>query len=136
MHILKFLIRLSYFYRQWKTSVIIINLKPGKAPNIPFSYRTISLLTFFTKLCEKLIRNPISSFINGAKIIKINYRFNHQNFFLIYCIKWLSCFFFCNIVKFKIFHLKSPPLKIKVIIFQLLRRIILIITEKKMFNIE
>jgi len=54
-HILNSTLRLSYFPIQWKISLKILISKPGKPPDTPLSYRPISLLPFFTKLCEKMI---------------------------------------------------------------------------------
>ncbi|KAF0718979.1 Uncharacterized protein FWK35_00025419 [Aphis craccivora] len=68
-HILNAIIRLSHFPLQWKTAVIILILKPGKPPDIPSSYRPISLLPLFGKLCEKLVLKRISPFINNASVI-------------------------------------------------------------------
>jgi hypothetical protein len=48
--------------------VIILFPKPGKPPENP-SYRSISLLPFFAKLCKKLIVKRISVFINDKKVI-------------------------------------------------------------------
>ena len=52
-HILNSILRLSYFPLSWKTSVIILILKPEKPPDIPSLYRPISLLPLFAKLCKK-----------------------------------------------------------------------------------
>lgn len=63
-HILNSILRLSYFPIQWKISLIILIPKPGKPPDTPSSYRPISLLPFFVKLCEKMILKRISKIIN------------------------------------------------------------------------
>lgn len=68
-HILNSILRLSYMPFQWKVSVIILFPKPGKPPDVPSSYRPISLLPFFSKLCEKLIIKRISQFVNDKNII-------------------------------------------------------------------
>lgn len=68
-HILNSILRLSYFPLQWKVSVIILFPKPGKPPDIPSSYRPISLLPFFAKLCEKLVIRRISKIVSDKKII-------------------------------------------------------------------
>jgi len=49
---------------QWKVWVIILFPKLGKPPDIPSSYRPISLLPFFAKLCEKLIIKRISQLVS------------------------------------------------------------------------
>lgn len=64
-HTLNSILRLSYFPLQWRTSVIILKLKPG----LPSSYHLISLLPFFAKLCDKLILIRVSLFINDVSII-------------------------------------------------------------------
>lgn len=68
-HIFNSILRLSYFPLQWKTSIIILILKPGKPPETPSSYRPISLLPLFAKLCEKLVLKRISPFINNVSTI-------------------------------------------------------------------
>ncbi|VVC41929.1 Reverse transcriptase domain [Cinara cedri] len=68
-HILNSILRLSYLPIQWKVSLIILIPKPGKPPDTPSSYRPISLLPFFAKLCEKMILKRISNIINDKKII-------------------------------------------------------------------
>jgi len=68
-HILNSILRLSYMPLQWKVSVIILFPKPGKPPDITSSYRPISLLPFFSKLCEKLIIKRISQLVNDKNII-------------------------------------------------------------------
>jgi hypothetical protein len=54
---------------QWKVSVIILFPKPGKPPDIPSLYRPISLLPFFSKLCEKLIIKRISQIASDLNVI-------------------------------------------------------------------
>lgn len=67
-HIFNSILRLSYFPLQWKTSIKILILKPGKPPESPSSYRPISLLPLFAKLCEKLVLKRISPFINNVSM--------------------------------------------------------------------
>lgn len=74
----KAVIHLSYFPVQWKTSVIVLILKPNKPPDIPTSYRPISLLPLFAKLSEKLILKRISRLINIYQIIP-NSQFGFRN---------------------------------------------------------
>jgi hypothetical protein len=68
-HILNAIIRLSYYLLQWKTSVIILILKPGNSPDTPFLYQSISLLPLFGKICEKLVLKRISLFLNDVSAI-------------------------------------------------------------------
>jgi len=49
------IVRLTYFPILWKLSQIIMFANPEKSPDIPTSYRPISPLTFFLKICGKLI---------------------------------------------------------------------------------
>jgi hypothetical protein len=46
-------LRLTYFPQLWKFSTIIIFSKPKMTPDIPSSYRPISLLPFFCKNLRK-----------------------------------------------------------------------------------
>jgi len=57
------IVRLSYFPILWKFSQIIMFAKPDKPPNILASYRPISLLLYFSKICERLILKQISPHI-------------------------------------------------------------------------
>ncbi|KAL4125770.1 hypothetical protein QTP88_010010 [Uroleucon formosanum] len=47
------ILRLSYFPTLWKFSQIIMVAKPDKPPDLPKSYRPISLLLYFLKICER-----------------------------------------------------------------------------------
>jgi len=53
-YIFNAIFRLSYFPTTWKSALIITILKPGKQPDMPESYRPISLLPTFGKIFEKL----------------------------------------------------------------------------------
>jgi len=44
------ILRLSYFPTLWKFSQIIMFAKPDKSPDLPTSYRPISLLPYFSKI--------------------------------------------------------------------------------------
>jgi len=50
-------------------SLIILIFKLGKSPDVPSSYRPISLLPSLAKLCEKLILRRISKIINDKQVI-------------------------------------------------------------------
>ena len=54
-YIISAILRLSYFTTLWKFSQIIMFTKSNKPPDSPDSYRPISLLPFFSKICERLI---------------------------------------------------------------------------------
>uniref|UniRef100_A0A2S2PH29 Putative RNA-directed DNA polymerase n=1 Tax=Schizaphis graminum TaxID=13262 RepID=A0A2S2PH29_SCHGA len=76
------ILRLSYIPSTWKYSVIILIHKPGKPPNIPSSYRPISLLPTFSKILEKIIIKRIYSILNGKNIIpnaQFGFRSNHSS---------------------------------------------------------
>ena len=54
-YIFNAIFRLSYFPTTWKSALIITIPKPGKQPDLPESYRPISLLPTFGKIFEKLL---------------------------------------------------------------------------------
>ena len=54
-HIMNAIVLLQYFPHQWKHSITIPILKPGKNPNDPASYRPISLLSSLSKLAERVL---------------------------------------------------------------------------------
>jgi len=58
-HIYNVILKLSYFPLLWKFSTIILVPKPNKPPDLPSSYRPISLLPFLAKILEKLILKRI-----------------------------------------------------------------------------
>jgi hypothetical protein len=58
-YIINAILRLSYFPSLWKFSQIIMFIKLNKPPDTPDSYRPISLLPFFPKICERLILQRI-----------------------------------------------------------------------------
>jgi len=53
------ILRLSYFPTLWKFSQKIMFAKPNKSPDLPTSYRPISLLPYFSKICERLVLKHI-----------------------------------------------------------------------------
>ena len=65
--------RLCHFPSQWKVAQIILIGKPGKNPDLPTSYRPISLLPVMSKICEKLLLNKINPIVLSKKLIP-----NHQ----------------------------------------------------------
>jgi len=65
--------RLCHFPSQWKVAQIILIGKPGKNPDLPTSYRPISLLSVMSKICEKLLLNKINPIVLSKKLIP-----NHQ----------------------------------------------------------
>ena len=68
-HVINSILRLSYVPIQWKFSLIILFPKPNKPPDVPSSYRPISLLPLFSKLCEKLILKRIYPIIQNKNAI-------------------------------------------------------------------
>jgi len=54
-YIFNSMLRLSYFPILWKYSSIILILKPKKPPDLPSSYRPISLLPILSKVFEKIL---------------------------------------------------------------------------------
>ncbi|KAL4084132.1 hypothetical protein QTP88_027967 [Uroleucon formosanum] len=63
------IIRLSYFPLSWKFSQIVMFAKPEKLPDIPNSYRPISLLPYLSKICERLILKRLSPHILENNIL-------------------------------------------------------------------
>lgn len=54
-YIFNAILRLSYSPTTWKAALIITIPKPGKPPDIPESYRPISLLPILGKIFEKIL---------------------------------------------------------------------------------
>uniref|UniRef100_A0A2S2P0Y0 RNA-directed DNA polymerase from mobile element jockey n=1 Tax=Schizaphis graminum TaxID=13262 RepID=A0A2S2P0Y0_SCHGA len=63
------LLRLSYFPSIWKHSNIILISKPDKPPQLPTSYRPISLLPTFSKMFEKILLKRLLPLSDKANII-------------------------------------------------------------------
>lgn len=64
-YIINAILRLSYFPSLWKFSQIVMFAKSNKPQDSPDSYRSISLLPFFSKICERLTLQRMSSHINN-----------------------------------------------------------------------
>jgi len=62
-------LRLSYFPTLWKFSQIIMFAKPDKPPDLPTSYRPISLLPYFSKIYERLILKRIYPHIIAKNVL-------------------------------------------------------------------
>ncbi|KAL4136298.1 hypothetical protein QTP88_007846 [Uroleucon formosanum] len=80
-HIFNSIMRLSYFPPSWKKSIIILIHKPGKPPELPSSYRPISLLPFLAKILEKILLKRINQIISEKKTIpntQFGFRTNHS----------------------------------------------------------
>jgi hypothetical protein len=63
------ILRLSYFPFSWKFSKIVMFVKPEKPPDIPTSYRPISLLPYLSKVCERLILKRLFPHIFTTNIL-------------------------------------------------------------------
>ncbi|KAL4107111.1 hypothetical protein QTP88_018543 [Uroleucon formosanum] len=73
--------RLTYFPQLWKFSIIILFHKPKKPPDLPSSYRPISLLPFFAKIFERLILKRILPCIYSSNVLpntQFGFRANHS----------------------------------------------------------
>lgn len=66
-------LRMRYFPKMWKKSVIVMVHKPGKPRTEISSYRPISLLSSLSKVLEKLILNRIGTIIKSRDVLP-----NHQ----------------------------------------------------------
>jgi len=65
----------------WKSSIVILILKPGKPTNFATSYRPISLLPVIGKLFEKIILKRLRPIIESHKIIpdaQFGFRAHHS----------------------------------------------------------
>uniref|UniRef100_A0A2H8TKI9 Putative RNA-directed DNA polymerase from transposon X-element n=1 Tax=Melanaphis sacchari TaxID=742174 RepID=A0A2H8TKI9_9HEMI len=74
-------LRLTYFPLLWKFSIIILFHKPKKPPDLPSSYRPISLLPFFAKIFERLILKRILPCIYSSNVLpntQFGFRANHS----------------------------------------------------------
>lgn len=68
-YIFNAIFRLSYFPLMWKFSQIVMFAKPNKPPDSSDSYRPISLLPFFSKICERLILQRLSPHVISNNIL-------------------------------------------------------------------
>jgi hypothetical protein len=59
-------LRTSHFPIQWKLSLVVLILKPGKPAHITSSYRPISLLPLMSKLLERLLLPRILFFLEES----------------------------------------------------------------------
>src|SRR6201999_1349547 len=63
-------LRIGYFPKQWKVSIIRCLCKPGKLTTLVDSYRPISLLTCISKIFERVILEEINRFTSDNEVIK------------------------------------------------------------------
>lgn len=80
-HIYKVLFILSYISSTWKHSVFILIFKPNKQPQDPTSYRSISLLSTFYKIFEKILLKrlfPLASANSIIPHIQFGFRSKHS----------------------------------------------------------
>lgn len=70
LYILHAVLRIGYYSKDWKTSVITIIHKAGKDTSEVNSYRPISsLLPTISKLFEKLLNAKLLKYLDGKKVI-------------------------------------------------------------------
>jgi len=82
-YIFNAIFRLSYFPTSWKSALIITILKPGKQPDLPESYRPISLLPTFGKIFEKLLLKRLVNIAlkqNALPSFQFGFRAKHATF--------------------------------------------------------
>ena len=60
---------LSFFPDQWKVAIVLPFLKPGKDPDLPISYRPISLLSTLGKVFERLVYNRLYWFLEHRNLL-------------------------------------------------------------------
>ena len=63
------ILRLEYYPKTWKTSLITLILKPGKPIHETSSYCPISLLPTMSKLFEKLLTNRLLPLLEDLKTL-------------------------------------------------------------------
>ena len=63
------IIDFGYFPSDWKKSLIIMILKPGKDPTLASSYRPISLLPCLSKLFEKIFLIKLTPYLQEHELI-------------------------------------------------------------------
>ncbi|CAK1547668.1 unnamed protein product [Leptosia nina] len=63
------ILRLQYFPRLWKVSVVNMVAKPGKPSTEVTSYRPISLLPLLSKVCEKLVLKRLLPVLEEQNVI-------------------------------------------------------------------
>ena len=63
------ILRLEYYPKTWKTSLITLIPKPGKPIHETSSYRPISLLPTLSKLLEKLLTNRLFSLLEDLQTL-------------------------------------------------------------------
>jgi len=81
------ILRLSYFSTLCKFSQIIMFYKPDKPPDLPTSYRPISLLQYFSKICERLILKRIYPHIISKNVLpssQFGFRAKHSSVYQIH----------------------------------------------------
>jgi hypothetical protein len=82
-YIFNTIFRLSYFPNFWKSALIISILKPDKQPDIPESYRPISLLPTFGKNFEKLLLKRLVTIAlkqNALPTFQFGFQAKHATF--------------------------------------------------------
>jgi len=63
------ILKFGYYPSEWKKSLIIMILKPGKDPTLASSYRPISLLPCLSKLFEKVLLAKLMPYLQANSII-------------------------------------------------------------------
>ncbi|VVC38952.1 Endonuclease/exonuclease/phosphatase,Reverse transcriptase domain [Cinara cedri] len=82
-YIFNAIFRLSHFPTTWKSALIITILKPGKQPDMPESYRPISLLLTLGKIFEKLFLKRLVKIAltqNALPNFQFGFRAKHATF--------------------------------------------------------
>lgn len=63
------ILRLNHFPTQWKSAEIVMVRKPAKPENEISSYRSISLLTLFSKIFGKIFLGTVLPIPKEKKVI-------------------------------------------------------------------
>ena len=71
LNLLNISLNTGYLPPDWKNAAVVPILKPNKPPNLPESYRPISLTSCLSKLMERIIKNGLKWYIEKNRFLPI-----------------------------------------------------------------